>query len=783
MKRGWWTLVCLCSLWPAGAANLKPGDAVPDVSKSALVPLQHDYAPAFYGDPSLEDLLQPDGLVILHFLSPRAPRHAEFKSYFIAELSALRKAQHSVPYPCLAAAVLPFGEKGREDALTMLQVEREGKDRTRPWANGPAIYYEPTWPNPGLYHTFRPDDPQPETPVTYLLGPNRKVLAVRQEGEGGGLYDWLQANLPEQLELPVGVPVGQDGLATGPQTWPTFRGDLRRRATAPLMTDRLPYTYLAWQTNVGHTFSSPAVSGEVVYETSLNEVVTALRLDNGEVLGDFGEAGTYWSSPAVSDKLVYAVNAAGAVLALDRTSLAQIWRTPLGALVTASPVLSGGAIYLGARDGAVYALDAANGHQLWRTQTGGAVSSSAAVADGTVLVGSGDRRLYALNAADGQVKWSALTGGPVDSSPTVAGDLVLAGSFDGALYAFNLSDGARKWRCALGGWVHSSPAVASGMVYAATVKVADDQVPTFNWLDLKTGERKARYELPDSVYSSPTIWGGLVLVGCRDQKLYAFDATGQQTQPAWAWPTRGFVHASPVVVGDTVLVASYDGRLSALRQAKPIRVWQDGDVVPRWFMAALATQLHQQTGALAVQAAGGAVGGEFTLAPFEPLLGQIKAAVAKPDNAPSVLPRDVPTEHPGVQYIGYALTAGLLSGYPDATFRPSEPTTRYQFAAALGAVLDTVTRPEFVWRALRERQGEQVAVEVKVNQLSGRRTTMPSDVGDGHWAYRSLSELVSKGLLVTDDEGRFRGDRLMTVSDAQKQWDRLVEAIRVTRTK
>ena len=59
----------------------------------------------------------------------------------------------------------------------------------------------------------------------------------------------------------------------------------------------------------------------------------------------------------------------------------------------------------------------------------------------------------------------------------------------------------------------------------------------------------------------------------------------RETQPLWTYPTRSYLHASPVVIGDTVLVASFDGYLYALRQSKPIQGWKDDDLVPRWFMA------------------------------------------------------------------------------------------------------------------------------------------------------------------------------------------------------
>jgi hypothetical protein len=236
-----------------------------------------------------------------------------------------------------------------------------------------------------------------------------------------------------------------------------------------------------------------------------------------------------------------------------------------------------------------------------------------------------------------------------------------------------------------------------------------------------------------------------------------------------------------VVVGDTVLVASFDGDLYALRQAKPIQVWTESDVVPRWFMAALAGQLHRETADLIARAAAGQAGEELSLTPFDPLFQNIRGRVLTPEAAPKILPRDVPSEHPGAPFIEYVLTAGLLAGYPDGTFHPSDPTTRYQFSSGLSAVLAAVTRPDYVWRVLKDRGAAGAQMEVRAEPLMGRPRTTPADVPEDHWAYQSLSELAEKGILPVDDEGAFKGKKLVTLKDAAAQWSLLAESVKVVR--
>jgi outer membrane protein assembly factor BamB len=774
---------------PSWARDLEAGDVVPDCGKIPLPGIKAayepkpGYAPVGQRAPSLEDLLQPDGVVILHFSSPRGPRRGRAKRDFAEELSALQQAAHTVPYPCQPVPVVPFGDKGREDTGTFLR-----ENRTPVWGDTP-IYYEPTFPRPGLYRTFRPGaaaytEQDITTPWTYLIGPDRTIIAARGPEEDGQLYDWLQRSLPESV-VPVAKPPSTDLSvpAADAWMWPAFRRTVRRQARTDRLPDTLPYTYVAWNRSVGRTFSSPAVVEGRVYLTTDRQGLHVLSVENGEEFGSFPTGDAWWTSPVVAGDYVYAISATGEVLALERLGLAMHWKRDLRGLITSSPVVSDGALFVGSRNGGLFALDADTGDPLWTFQTGGEISSSAALADGVVLIGSGDRSLYAIDASTGEQRWSVETGAAVDSSPTVAGEDVLVGSFDGALYSVKLADGALNWRCQLSGWVHSSPAVDDGTVFVGTVNIRRDEVPSFNWIDRETGEVKGRFEMPDAVYSSPTVWDDLVLVGCRDRRLYAFDREMKQTQPVWTLKTGSYVHSSPVVVGDTVLIASFDGHLYALRQSKPIHVWKDGDVVPRWFLAALARQLHEETGQLIERAAGGEVGQELSLTQFDALFPQIKAQGVAAETPPRVLPRDVPPDHPGAPFIEYVLTAGLLSGYPDATFHPSEPSTRYQFAGALSTVLESITQPADVWRVLRERNLTGVVVEVRVEPIADRPPIRVTDVPTGHWAQTALTQLAAKGMLLVDEEGRFRGQKLVTLSDAGTQWDLIVQSVKVVRTK
>lgn len=756
------------------AQDLKAGDALPNCSKIPLVPLhstpsrQNSFAGAF------DRLLLPDGVVIVHFCTPRVPFGSPTDSPLLAELAVLRRASQSVPYPCAVAAVVPLGEKGRQDTIELLNDDV----RTR-LAEG-IVYWEPTYPRPGLFRTFTKSD-EIATPLTAIIAPGRKVLAIRTHSNTEPLESWLAKNLPPSV-VPVPKSASSDMAMPSPDTWvwPGFRRTADHKPTANLLPDVLPYTYIAWETRVGRTFASPAVQDGAAYVLTDREGLQVVAIGSGQQIGNFPCGETWWSSPVVSGSAVYVCNANGTVFCVDRSNLTLRWKRDVGGMITSSPIVQGGTLFVGSRNGALAAMDAANGDLLWRFQTGGEISSSPAYTNGTVIIGSGDRNLYCVDAKSGEQSWAFSTDGPIDSSPTIDGGEIYFGSFDGFVYAVKLSDGTQSWKTELGGWVHSSPAVSAGKVYAATVNWPKDIKPSFNWIEQKSGKRLGSFEMPDAVYSSPTVWGDLVLVGCRNYELYAFDKEMKHTQPVWTFRTKSYLHASPVVVGDTILLSSFDADLYALRQAKPIRVWKQTDIVPRWFVSALVGEFHKQISDLIRKSATEKVGAELRLPNFDSMFKRVQAN-AKPDGVNRTLPRDVPADHPGAKFIEYALTSGLLSGFPDGAFRPEEPSTRFQFAFGESAVVDSVLRPEFVWRALASGNKSQAQVEVRMNPRTGVPLTMPEDVPSTHWAYKAISTLAGKAALPLDDEGSFKGQRLMTLKDAEAFWNQLADTIRITR--
>ncbi|MEU5695854.1 PQQ-binding-like beta-propeller repeat protein [Actinosynnema sp. NPDC020468] len=167
-------------------------------------------------------------------------------------------------------------------------------------------------------------------------------------------------------------------------------------------------------------------------------------------------------------------------------------------------------------------------------------------------------------------RWRHQLSGAGHRAPArVDGDEVFLGvkhedTASGAVEALSLVDGTRRWLAELGSSVKGTPAVTADAVYA--VEVVGDVV----CLDRATGAQRWRVASPDPLrlfaYTDPVVAQGLVIVGDLSH-LRALDAeTG-----ALRWdrldlaPYQTLVgHATPLVVGDTLVVGSCPVPLSLM---------------------------------------------------------------------------------------------------------------------------------------------------------------------------------------------------------------------------
>jgi outer membrane protein assembly factor BamB len=209
-----------------------------------------------------------------------------------------------------------------------------------------------------------------------------------------------------------------------------------------------------------------------------------------------------------------------------------------------------------------------------------------------VFVGSVDNALYALRVGDASIVWRFETFGRVDSTPTVDDDLVIFGSADGAVYALDTQHGTMRWRFATAAAVVHPPIVANNTVVFAN---ANDTIVALNRAD---GSVRWRYRrtapggITLSGHAGLTRVQNRVYTGFSDGNVVALDINDGSV--AWEQDTSGDlenleerneahqaidVDTTPVVVADTVYVASFTAGVYGLDAVSGTRRWRRDDVL------------------------------------------------------------------------------------------------------------------------------------------------------------------------------------------------------------
>jgi len=105
---------------------------------------------------------------------------------------------------------------------------------------------------------------------------------------------------------------------------------------------------------------------------------------------------------------------------------------------------------------------------------------------------------------------------------------------------------------------------------------------------------------------------------------------------------------------------------------------------------------------------------------------------------------DVPVEHWAYQYVEYAAASGIVGGYDDGTYRPTDNVDRAQMAV-------------FAARAIVTPHGD----DGLAGYTPPATPTFP-DVATDHWAYKYIEYITQQGVTQGYDDGTYRPGSVVT---------------------
>lgn len=134
--------------------------------------------------------------------------------------------------------------------------------------------------------------------------------------------------------------------------------------------------------------------------------------------------------------------------------------------------------------------------------------------------------------------------------------MLLLATRAGELHAFDTDAKDVLWSYEADGQIFGGPAVWDGRAYLAS------WAKELCCLSLRTGDELWKRPLPAAVTASPVIAAGVLYLVTEAGDLLAFDA--RSGAPLWnERVSHSPIQASPLPLGDTLVVASLDGTVSA----------------------------------------------------------------------------------------------------------------------------------------------------------------------------------------------------------------------------
>ncbi|MBL8681344.1 MAG: PQQ-like beta-propeller repeat protein [Myxococcales bacterium] len=238
------------------------------------------------------------------------------------------------------------------------------------------------------------------------------------------------------------------------------------------------------------------------------------------------------------------------------TELSLRWQRRLvePAALDWAPVVRGGVafdhandrVFVGSVDRGLRAIRSEDGALLWRFEALGRIDSTPIIADDATVFGAGDGAVYSVDSATGRLRWRSVVGAEVVHAPVRAGRLIVVVTGADAVVAMNASDGRRAWT-----YRRSPPGGISSTGHAGLL-VDDNR--------LFTGFADGTVVCLDPTDGS-LIW--------EQDTAAEFESADGQNEGHQAID----VDTTPVVVGDTVYVASQAVGLLALDKVGGARRW------------------------------------------------------------------------------------------------------------------------------------------------------------------------------------------------------------------
>jgi len=343
--------------------------------------------------------------------------------------------------------------------------------------------------------------------------------------------------------------------------WPFYRGDERATGTvAEAVPDQIE---VLWKKTIPESAfeATPVIAKGMIYLGDIDGTFYAYRLADGELewKKSFPDCGFLAGATFANDRL-FVGDYNGVVRALDASSGELLWKTELlRAEVYAPPNVVEGHVLVTSESGELASFDSATGKHLWTYEIEAPLRCWPTVVEGNVLLAGCDGRLHVVDVTTGKETAGIDIDGPTGSTPAIMAGNALFGTEQGSFYSIQQEPLEIKWR-------YFDPQHAQGIRTAAAVTeqaiVYGTQGRRVVAIQPEAGEIIWDFTTRSDVESSPVIVGDSVFVATKRGVLHRFNLADGKEQ--WQYIAGGGFQGSFAVTDGKLVIGSTDGTLYCL---------------------------------------------------------------------------------------------------------------------------------------------------------------------------------------------------------------------------
>lgn len=318
-----------------------------------------------------------------------------------------------------------------------------------------------------------------------------------------------------------------------------------------------------------------------IYVASHDNVLAALRTNNGSLLWHVSTNGPLSGKPVIAGGIVYA-SSETTIYAIGASTGRLLWQqTPEESLLRGQPIAGEGIVSISLANGSLAAWQASDGQLLWETSTRGEDMYPVAITDGMVYADTSGGAIVAVRDTTGVLLWklsslkfashlSTTTGSPIETSFELSRSTLTL-----TLSSIQTENGNLLWRhdFSTATILHGGDiAIAEGgnLVY---VNEQNRSTPGGTLTVLRANTGKPVWQCATGTgFVPPLVAGGVVYIGSQYGAMDARRADDGYL--LWRYTPASLPLTVVTVTHDTVYLGSAAGTVEALRADSGILRWR-----------------------------------------------------------------------------------------------------------------------------------------------------------------------------------------------------------------